>query len=183
VFHRLRLGVLASAPVALLCGAAACGGPRSNEPTLTFDPCRALALVTDASATTEELTALEAGLALWNDRARTALSRADRAPPSADAVAIHFQQAAAPFHGLYDGQAAEIFINTDLADHQAAVAVAHEVGHAFGLVHVAPAARASVMNPGNLDVEPTAGDVAALGALWGTCQAAPASQPSTLSNP
>jgi predicted Zn-dependent protease len=47
--------------------------------------------------------------------------------------------------------------------------IAHELGHAFGLVHVSPDTRPSVMNPGNTTVAPNDGDRAALEALWGTC--------------
>lgn len=62
-----------------------------------------------------------------------------------------------------------IFINDDLDGQPLAVTVAHELGHAFGLVHVDPSVRASVMNPGNLSTPPTAADAAQVTGLWGAC--------------
>ena len=65
--------------------------------------------------------------------------------------------------------AAKPFVNDDLAGGPLVVTIAHEIGHAFGLVHVSD--RPSVMNVGNLVVEPNTGDVTALVALWSTCDA------------
>ena len=64
-----------------------------------------------------------------------------------------------------------MFINTDLAGAPLAVTIAHEIGHAFGLVHVPADQRTSVMNPNNLVVEPTAEDVDTLATRWGGCLA------------
>ena len=52
---------------------------------------------------------------------------------------------------------------------------AHELGHAFGLTHVDPGVRRSVMNPNNITVSPTSEDVAKLHALWRPCGASEAS--------
>ena len=97
------------------------------------------------------------------------------APASAEASApatlpIHFQQAADLFHGLYDAPNAQIYINTDLADHELAVVITHEVGHAFGLVHIPVSVGPSVMNPANLMIEPQPRDIDTLEAKWGRCQ-------------
>ena len=51
-----------------------------------------------------------------------------------------------------------------------AVTIAHEIGHAFGLAHVPAGERASVMNPGNLNIEPNADDAATLALRWGACR-------------
>jgi len=106
-----------------------------------------------------------AAMPLWNDRAGTHLMMAaDRAGPG---LPIHFQAAGAPFHGLYDAPSGQVFINTDLAGAPLAVTIAHEIGHAFGLVHIPADQRSSVMNPNNLVVEPTAEDVDTLATRWG----------------
>jgi Zn-dependent peptidase ImmA (M78 family) len=86
--------------------------------------------------------------------------------PSGD-VPLHFQAAAPPSHGFFDPSRGEIFVNVDLETRPLAVTIAHELGHAFGLVHVTD--RASVMTAGNLDVQPNLGDVGALEKLWGAC--------------
>ena len=86
------------------------------------------------------------------------------------AVPVHFQAAAANFHGLYDPAVAQIFINRELGGAPLAIAVAHEVGHAFGLAHVSASERPSIMNPGNLTVEPNAADADTLISAWGDCR-------------
>ncbi len=113
---------------------------------------------------------MAAAVASWNATAATRLSVGGPAPSAS--IPVHFQAAAAPDHGLYDGQLGAIFVNDDLSGPSLAVVVAHEIGHALGLVHVTD--RASVMNPGNLSTPPTPGDAARVAALWGACP--PASQ-------
>ncbi|HVV53047.1 MAG TPA: hypothetical protein VHO06_25540 [Polyangia bacterium] len=159
--------LLAVAVPALGCG----GAPAADGPAVTFDPCAPVALLPDATATAAELAGVTAGAALWNASAAAELAAA---VPAADggatpALPIHFQQAAAPFNGLYDASTAQIFINTDLGGQELAITIAHELGHAFGLVHISPDVRASLMNPGNLTVLPTPADVATLAGLWGRC--------------
>jgi hypothetical protein len=158
--------------VAALCTLApGCGGETDSAgAAVVFDPCAPLALVLDPQASAAQAQGIADGLALWNARAQTRLSVVSAPPaPGAAAVPVHFQGAAAPFHGLYDPGTGQVFINDDLADHQRMVAVAHEVGHAFGLKHVSTDERASLMNAGNLDVDPTAADADALAGLWGRC--------------
>jgi hypothetical protein len=90
------------------------------------------------------------------------------APPT---VPLRFEAAAALSHGFYDPVRGLVLVNDDLVARPLAVTIAHEVGHAFGLVHVTN--RPSVMNPGNLEVEPNASDATALADLWGRCDPAP----------
>jgi predicted Zn-dependent protease len=110
---------------------------------------------------------MAAAIALWNTTGQARLAAGGDA--SAASIPIHFQFAASPDHGLYDGQRGVIFINDDLSGDPLAVTLAHELGHAFGLVHVDPGARSSVMNPGNLSTAPTAADAAQVAGLWGQC--------------
>jgi len=162
------------APLSLLLLLVGCAPAGSGVSGARFDLCQPLVVVPDASATADELAGLGQALALWNQDAgaRLSLPGADAsASATADAPSLpqHFQMAAGNFHGLYDPATVQVFINLDLAGHELAVTIAHELGHAYGLVHVSPDVRASVMNPANLTVEPTAADAAALAAIWGTC--------------
>ena len=150
--------------VAAGCGDGAAG---PTGPVLTFDACAPVALIPDAPPTDRQAAGLAAAVAAWNALAgtRLTLEAADQLP----AIPVQFQKAAAPSHGLYDGQRGMIFINDDLDGSPLAVTVAHEIGHAFGLVHVDPSVRTSVMNPGNLSTPPTADDAAQVAGLWGAC--------------
>jgi len=147
-----------------------CGEPPQTGPAVSFDPCQPLAIVTDLGVTEAQAVAVEAGLALWNTRARSRLwlVRGDDLPvfPS---LPLHFEAAAPAFHGLYDDQRGEVYINIELDGHERIVTVAHEVGHAFGLAHVPPGERVSVMNPGNLLNEPSSADIDTLAIGWGRC--------------
>ncbi|MES1166244.1 MAG: hypothetical protein ABUR63_10825, partial [Verrucomicrobiota bacterium] len=67
-------------------------------------------MVLDPSATADQLAGLQAAVELWNQTAGTQLT-AGPAPVGLSAVPIHFQGAAAPDHGLYDAQSAQIFLN------------------------------------------------------------------------
>jgi hypothetical protein len=148
---------------------AGCGGATSAPgPILTYDACQPLALLPDPVVTDAQATGIAAGIAFWNDLAGTALQVGSPDPGAAmPTVPIHFQGAAAPFHGLYDG--GQIYINDDLAGAPQSVVIAHEVGHAFGLVHIPSSERPSLMNPGNMTIEPTAADIDTLSTLWGHC--------------
>ena len=170
--------VLVFLTVLLASVAAACGGSSSDSvvSAVRFDPCHPLALVVGAGTSGDRAAGVRAAADLWNGAARAQLS-VDEAPtaPALDATGaasatlpVDFQPAAAPSHGFYDPNG-QVLINDDLTARPLAVTIAHEVGHAFGLVHVT--GRPSVMNAGNLDVEPNDGDVAALAALWGNCGA------------
>lgn len=163
---RLNLGLLlvVSATVG---GALGCGsGSGWSGPPVRFDPCATLSLVPDQSATPAQTAAITGGLALWNAAAGTGLALETAGAPT---LPIHFQSAAAPFHGLYDPSIGQIFVNDDLSGTAEAITIAHEIGHAFGLVHVSPTERPSVMNPDNLDVTPTPDDVATLAGFWNRC--------------
>jgi hypothetical protein len=161
---------------------AGCGGASSGSVTsaIHFDACRPLALTVGAGTSADREAGVRGAVDLWNQAAGTRLSviPAGAAPAveadgtSTPTLPVGFEAAAAPSHGFYDPALARVLINDDLSARPLAVTIAHEVGHAFGLVHVT--GRPSVMNAGNLDVEPNAGDVDALAQLWGRCGAGPA---------
>jgi len=145
-------------------------GRHFNGPhAVTFDPCR-VTIVTEAGCTQAELASVDAGLGLWNDAAGLQLAR--DVSTETRSLLVRFEDAYPAFRGEYDDERGIALVNRQLTDPYArAITVAHEVGHAFGLKHVDPDERASLMNPGNIEVMPTRQDVARLRALWGDCSA------------
>jgi hypothetical protein len=171
VIRKLSLLVVA---LPVLFASGACNAPAADGPTVTFDPCQPLGLTPDTDASMPQRTGIAAGMALWTAVMPVQLRLTDETGtmPAIDlpAVPVHFQAAASNFHGFYDPAVAQIFINRELGGASLAIAVAHEVGHAFGLVHVSPSERPSVMNPGNLTIEPNAADADTLVSAWGDCR-------------
>jgi hypothetical protein len=159
----------------VLAALAACGGATSPESHTAHDACAPLA-VTAPGATAAQQSGIAGALALWRGRGAAAFDPAGAAASAGGAtVAIEFDAAAETFHGIYDADADRVLINRELTDPAAlAIVIAHELGHAFGLVHIAPGDRISLMNPGNLITAPTDADQRALEALWGACRPAPA---------
>jgi len=156
--------------LACLVWVTACGGGTGGPMRTTFDPCEPLVVGLDAGVTDAERASVEAAVALWN---RVAAMRLTTLDPRAPVVPLHFQAAANAFHGLYDDAHGVVYVNQALASDLPActVAIEHELGHSFGLLHVPASTRASLMNPGNLTVGPTPADVTAVAAMWGACPA------------
>jgi len=102
---------------------------------------------------------------MWRARGVTGLARGE-----APTVTIAFRDAADAFYGFYDETTATVYVNLRLQDPaQRAITVAHELGHALGLAHIATEVRPSVMNIGNVTISPTVQDEAELATLWGAC--------------
>jgi hypothetical protein len=140
--------------VAVLGLVIACAG-ESTPPPPVYNACDPLAVSGDDAAT------IAGAEALWNAIGVTAMGEAGGV-----AIPLVFESGVSPEeYGLYAGSA--IFMNDDLAAAPRSIVLAHELGHAIGLVHVTD--RASVMNPGNLTIAPNAEDFASVVALWGTC--------------
>ena len=160
----MKLKCLAAA--ALLCG---CGAASpSQSPEIVYDACEALRVLPGADTQEPELAGVREGLLLWQRAGVTAPRLEDAAAPSE--LPVTFKLAAAGFHGVYEPESGQVYVNRRLSDPQErAITVAHEVGHALGLPHVPPEERTSLMNPGNLTVAPTGEDVEALARLWGKC--------------
>ena len=150
---------------------AACGAGETSY--VARDPCAPLALTAPA-ATLAELDGIAAARALWRDRGVAAFEPSPASPEpaaTAEPIAIRFGDAAPVFHGVYDPASATIMINRAITDRTTlAVVIAHELGHVFGLAHVAAVTRISVMNPGNVVTPPTAADQLTLEAQWGACR-------------
>jgi hypothetical protein len=141
---------------------AACGGTADSTIDVTHDACAPLALVA-AAPTPAQTAGISRAQDLWRSHGAPAVGlRADVT------VEVHFDTASPAFHGLYNDETGVIYINREISDETTlSIVIAHELGHAFGLVHVTD--RDSVMNPGNLTVVPNDGDRDALASLWGTC--------------
>ena len=149
----------------MICGCAADDGGAIE---VVHDACRPLRVAAEGG-TAEQLASLDDAIAFWHARGVSAPERVHPDDAAADLV-VRFEEAAGNFHGLYDGERATIFVNSVLDDRrERAVTIAHELGHAFGLVHVDRDQRASVMNRANLTVSPTGADAEAIVELWGAC--------------
>lgn len=140
---------------------AGCAAP--TGPSLAFDPCQAT-FVAAPDASPEQLDSIDSAIAMWQGLG-VSVARAEPAQ-----VSIEFRPGAQPLYGFYEEATATIYINRNMTDSvQRAVTVAHELGHAFALEHVAANVRESVMNPGNVTREPNASDRAELAQTWGPC--------------
>jgi hypothetical protein len=135
---------------------------------IVFDPCAPLAVVPAADATADERASIEDAVAMWNDLLGARIGVGPDA--QASQIPVRFEPAPLVFYGLYEDEIGDVLINRNLADRgERAIVVAHELGHAFGLLHVDAAERSSLMNPSNLTVAATAADGAAVVAVWGVC--------------
>ena len=146
---------------------AACAAPDGEPIEITHDVCTPIALSADGADPAQRAGVI-AAMELWAARGVATLALASPA-----AIELRFEAAAPPFHGLYDDRTSVVYVNRSLTDPAAlAIVIAHELGHAFGLLHVEQRERASLMNPGNLATPPTEADRRAVDALWGPCGAA-----------
>jgi hypothetical protein len=133
------------------------------------DPCSELHVVTDPSVTAAQADGVTRAVAMWRDHGAAGLVDGAGDAEAAEIV-LRTQQAAPFFRGLYDDRAGIIYVNSLILDPETiGIVIAHELGHAFGLQHVPPEVRASVMNPGNTTVPPTDADRAMLESMWGIC--------------
>lgn len=156
--HRLALALLSLA---------ACGDPPDNPDPVLYDPCSAV--IVPEAAEPAELASVGEAVAIWNRALGGRMRVAELPEPGS--IPVRFRDAAPLFLGFYDDEGGAVLVNRRLGEDRArAVTVAHELGHAFGLAHVERDRRASIMNPANVDTEPTAEDVLALEARWGGCR-------------
>jgi hypothetical protein len=143
--------------------------PQDTTLDIVMDVCEPTAVIAPSDASEGELASIDEALAMWATLGFDRFERGDGVAGEQH-VSIVFEEAAEMFHGLYDDEHGVVYVNRTLSDdHQRTVTVAHELGHSFGLWHVDPDARVSVMNPSNLVVEPNDGDADELLALWGAC--------------
>jgi IrrE N-terminal-like domain len=144
---------------------AACSVESAQPIVHSFDACAPLR-VDAPEATDAQRASIEAASAAWHAAGVAAPGSTGEA-----AVTIVFEPGSPALYGFFDDPTSTIFINDALSPDDEPIVIAHELGHALGLVHVPVAQRASVMNVGNLTVPPTGADHAALEAIWGACSA------------
>ena len=153
-------------------GACRCLFPDLEVETV-YDPCSPLTLAVEADLSAVEVGSVESAIQAWARVLPTQMSVGAGARAT-DVLPIHFESGDSFFRGIYWDAVGTISISRDrLAPETYALAIAHELGHAFGLLHVPTDERRSVMNVGNLEVVPTEQDVAAIRTLWATCGDAP----------
>lgn len=135
---------------------------------ILYNPCDDVVIDVGDGTTSAELSSIDEALAMW---AAVGLGTLTREPvPGAQRIPLWFDEAAPFFYGVYQPAIGDVVINRALSNQRdRSITIAHELGHAFGLLHVDGDIRSSVMNAGNLTVAPTAEDVAALGRYWGRC--------------
>lgn len=141
----------------------ALAGCVSSLDTTTFDPCQPTTLVAP-NATDDQVASIDDAIAMWH-QIGVEITRGE--PGN---VRVEFRSAALALYGFYEDATGTIYINTGFTDEtQRAIILAHELGHAFALDHIAARVRASVMNPGNVTRAPDDADRATLFSKWGEC--------------
>lgn len=141
----------------------ACNGGGSDVTIdVTHDVCAPIT-ISSPSATGAQLTGIENAFALWRRHGVDTLELGGHGM-----IEVRFEPAAGVFFGLYDDENSVIYINQSITDPTSlSIVIAHELGHAFGLEHVS--GTPSLMNPGNIEIQPTAADDARVQELWGSC--------------
>lgn len=151
-----------------------CGPPENDHFfDITYNPCEPLSVEAVQELRPDERASVERALAMWNEAGALDIRvqrLTDASAPEATRIPVRFEKGAPFVNGYYDDETGEVIINRNLADtRERTITLAHELGHAFGLRHVAHDKRRSLMNAGNLDTAVTPRDIEALRARWQEC--------------
>lgn len=158
--------------LALISLSVGCAAEGDHLMEIKFDPCLPLQVEPAADTTASEMASLDAALTMWNKLGLTHATR--EKVPGAQRLPVRFEKSMAMFRGVYLDETGELVVNRGLTEpHQRAVVIAHELGHAYGLWHVSQKIRKSVMNSGNLTIEPLPADNDELRANWPSCPSPP----------
>jgi hypothetical protein len=134
-----------------------------------FDPCSELTVVAAEGTEPHELASIEEAVLVWDQVLPTEIAVGSSAD-AAGTLAIHFDSGDTFYRAIYFDALATIRVSRDkLAPEDYPIAIAHELGHAFGLFHVDSDERESVMNAGNLEILATRADADEVRALWAAC--------------
>ncbi len=141
-----------------------------DEAETVYDPCSPLTLSLSPDLGADERRGVDEAIAMWSAVVPARIS-VGAGPRASNVLPVIFVRGDVAHRAAYWDRSGIIEIARDRLDPASyGIALAHELGHAFGLLHVATADRASVMNVGNLDVPPGADEAAELRALWPACQ-------------
>lgn len=133
-----------------------------------FDPCSPLTIAVP-SDDAAEVQAVAHAVDAWRAVLPAAIEVANA--PGDGALTIRFESGDTFYRAMYWDTIGVISVSRDgLAPGDYAIAIAHELGHAFGLAHVGAETRPSVMNVGNLDVWPNGDDAGEVQARWESCR-------------
>ncbi len=160
--------LILSLAAALLQG---CGAGVSPAGEIFYDPCEAVVVVPSEGATAAQLEGITAAIGLWSKVDVKSLTL--ESAPGRQHVRIYFKDALSIFHGIYEPSNGEVRINNSMTNRALDITVAHELGHAIGLPHVALSERNSVMNPSNETTPPTGDDAKQLRERWSCLAASP----------
>ncbi len=145
----------------------ACASDETVE--VVFDPCTDLRIAVSSVADPADAAAVDAAMAEWSHVLPVHYEIVHDASP--DVLRVRFSSGDSYFRAIYWDAVGTVEISRDrLAPADYPLAVAHELGHSFGLLHVDPSVRTSVMNVGNLSVSPTQDDAAEVSARWDSCR-------------
>jgi hypothetical protein len=135
----------------------------------TFDPCSDLTVAVVGGPSAAELESVEEAVLVWDAVLPTQIEVSPE-PGPAGTLTIHFDSGDTYYRALYFDAIGAIHVSREhLAEADYPLAIAHELGHAFGLFHVSPDERESLMNVGNLEIPATDADADAVRELWDAC--------------
>lgn len=135
-----------------------------------FDPCSQLRITVSSDADPADAKVVDAAMQMWSHVLAVQYELVDD-DGTADVLRVHFLAGDSFFRAIYWDNIGKVEVSRDrLAPENYPIALAHELGHSFGLLHVDAKARPSVMNVGNLTVEPTSEDAAQVRARWAACR-------------
>jgi hypothetical protein len=145
---------------------AGCSGDQDESIDIVHDVCAPPRLMAP-TATEVQALGIDLSTQLWRARGVPQLGLG----ATESIIEVRFEGSSSPSFGYYDDETGVIYINAQISDPSVlSIVIAHELGHAFGLLHVERDDRASLMNPGNIATPPTEADQHELERLWGVCQ-------------
>jgi hypothetical protein len=149
----------------------ACGGaPLDASGDIYYDPCEPIVVLPSEASTGVQRDAIASAISMWREVGLTTLTLDPEA--GTQRIPVSFKKVVALFHGIYEPSNGQVQVNSAMQDRALDVTIAHELGHAIGLLHIPDAERSSLMNPSNSTVAPTQDDERQLRKRW-SCPSMP----------